>query len=274
VFPLLLPRRPRPEEVAAAHARLVALGFALREDETVVTGGWVPESNTVTEEAADEASYQPCQVDAPTRFVTPRLLDRVAMRPAAAVGLAVVAVVAVVIAAAIAWHARARPVTSVAPPAISGAASASPRASVGSVVVDVVGKVRRPGLVTLPTGSRVADAIRAAGGARPGTDLATLNLARKLVDGEQVVVGAKPSAAAPPGSGGVTGGSAQTGAVVNLNAATTADFDTLPGIGPVLAQRIVDFRTSHGGFTDVTQLRQVSGIGDSKYAQIKDLVRV
>jgi competence protein ComEA len=140
------------------------------------------------------------------------------------------------------------------------------------VVVDVAGKVLRPGLVTLPLGSRVADALRAAGGARPGTDLTGVNLARKLVDGEQIVVGA-PAALAVPAPGAAAG-STTTGGVVDLNTATVGDFDSLPGIGPVLAQRIVDWRTAHGAFTDVTQLRQVSGIGDSKYAQLKGLVRV
>jgi competence protein ComEA len=235
-------------------------------DGHIVTGGWVPSVEPVAH-AAEETRQ-------PRGFGLAGLLDRVALRPGAAVGLIVVSVVAILIAAAIAWHARAHPVIAVAPPAIgaSGGAGPASRASPGVVVVDVAGKVRRPGLVTLPIGSRVADALRAAGGARPGTDLTGVNLARKLIDGEQIVVGAPAAVAAP--TSGAAGGPATTGGVVDLNTATTGDFDSLPGIGPVLAQRIIDWRTAHGGFTDVTQLRQVSGIGDSKYAQLKALVRV
>jgi competence protein ComEA len=138
----------------------------------------------------------------------------------------------------------------------------------GPVVVDVAGRVRHPGLVTLPSGSRVADALRAAGGPTPGTDLTSLNLARKVVDGEQIVVGV-PGAAAQT-SAGAPGASNP----VNLNTATAAELDQLPGVGPVLAQRIVDWRAAHGGFTAVSQLRQVTGIGDSKYADLQPLVHV
>jgi competence protein ComEA len=137
----------------------------------------------------------------------------------------------------------------------------------GRVVVDVAGRVRHAGLVTLPAGSRVADAIRAAGGARPGTDLTSLNLARKLVDGEQILVGV-------PGAAVATSGSPGPANPVNLNTATASELDQLPGVGPVLAQRIVDWRTAHGGFTSVSQLRQVTGIGDSKFADLQPLVRV
>ncbi|MDX6288064.1 MAG: competence protein ComEA [Frankiales bacterium] len=262
MFRLASRQRLTPEEVAAVHARLATLGFTPSDGEPVVTGGWVPDSTP----SSDDAS-QP-QHSPPARPTVAGLLERITVRPAAAVGLVAIAIIGVVIAAVIAWNARARPVTSVAPPAFA-APSASPRAA-AVVVVDVAGKVRRPGLVTLPTGSRVADALRAAGGVKPGTDLTSLNLARKLVDGEQIVVGTPASAALAPS----TAAGSTTGGVVDLNAATVADFDTLPGIGPVLAQRIVDWRTTHGGFTDVTQLRQVSGIGESKYAQLKDLVRV
>jgi competence protein ComEA len=276
VLPTVFRRRPRPEEVAAAHARLAALGFAPLGNESLMTGGWVPQRDPVAPQPVAESTDVPLpEPIAPERFAPSRLLDRLAIRPSAAAGLVVVAVLAVLIAAAVAWNARARPVTSVAPPATQAQPAASTRAAANTVVVDVAGKVRRPGLVTLPLGSRVADALRAAGGARPGTDLTALNLARKLVDGEQIVVGAPaPVALDPPGASGSTTGSTSGGAVVNLNTATVADFDTLPGIGPVLAQRILDWRTAHGGFTGVSQLRQVSGIGDSKYAQIKGLVRV
>ena len=138
-------------------------------------------------------------------------------------------------------------------------------ASGPEVVVDVAGKVRRPGLVRLPVGARVDDAIRQAGGALPGASTASLNLARKLTDGEQVLVGAPPG----PASGGPA-----AGGLLDLNTATLQDFDALPGIGPVLADRIISWRTEHSRFASVDQLREVSGIGESKYQSIKAKVRV
>jgi competence protein ComEA len=134
------------------------------------------------------------------------------------------------------------------------------------VVVDVAGKVRRPGIVRLPFGSRVYDALRLAGGPLPGASTDGLNLARKLADGEQVVVGV-PTAAAG-GSAGAAGG------LLDLNAADLGALDGLPGIGPVLAQKILDWRTEHGRFASVDQLREVGGIGESKYAALKNKVRV
>jgi competence protein ComEA len=154
----------------------------------------------------------------------------------------------------------------------------SPVAS--ALVVHVVGQVARPGLVRLPAGSRVADAIEAAGGARRGADLSALNLARLVVDGEQVhvprpgeaVVG---SGAGQPAAGAVAGGGTGGGsgsAPVSLNSADVAALDTLPGVGPVLAQRIVDWRTEHGRFTSVDELGEVSGIGDKLMAQLRPKV--
>lgn len=145
------------------------------------------------------------------------------------------------------------------------------------VVVHVAGAVRRPGVYTLPGGSRVADAVEAAGN---GTDKAVfdgLNLARPLTDGEQVVVPEKgedqPGSPAPsagaPASAAPTAGAAAT---VSLNAATVADLETLPGIGPVLAQRILDYRESIGGFTEIGQLREVPGIGEKTFQALSELV--
>jgi competence protein ComEA len=119
--------------------------------------------------------------------------------------------------------------------------------------------------VRLPPGSRVDDALRAAGGATAPIGL--LNLARRVVDGEQVLVGI---AGGPPGT---TAGSAAA-ALLDLNTATAEQLDGLPGIGPVLAERIVDWRTEHGRFGSVDQLREVPGIGESKYAQVKAKVSV
>jgi competence protein ComEA len=138
------------------------------------------------------------------------------------------------------------------------------------VVVDVVGRVRHPGLVRLPAGSRVDDAVRAAGGPVPGTDLTGLNLARVLVDGEQIAVGIAVRVP-PPGTSGSSGAGA---GLINLNTATAEQLDSLPGIGPVLAQRILDWRTEHGRFVSVDQLREVSGIGEAKFTEIRGLVTV
>jgi competence protein ComEA len=168
------------------------------------------------------------------------------------------------------------------PEASAGAPSAVGAA--GTVlVVDVSGKVRSPGLQRLPAGSRVADALRAAGGVRPGTNTDALNRARLLVDGEQILVGAPASVTGPGtsgtgpvGAGGGTGGSAAGAAPstpVPLNTATVDQLDGLPGVGPVLAQHIIDYRTQHGGFRSVDELREVNGIGDRRFADLRNLVR-
>lgn len=176
-----------------------------------------------------------------------------------AVALAVVGLVAAVLAAMLLVRGRAseQPLT-VPPVAGSVSSSAGPE-----LVVDVAGKVRRPGLVHLVLGARVDDALRAAGGVLPGVSTASLNLARKLADGEQVLVGADGSA---------PGGSA--GGLLDLNTATAEQLDALPGIGPVLAEKIVSWRTEHSRFASVDQLREVGGIGEAKYASIKNKVRV
>ncbi|MVO84407.1 DNA-binding protein [Streptomyces sp. p1417] len=174
-------------------------------------------------------------------------------------------------------------------------------AGTGGVVVDVGGKVHDPGVRRLPAGSRVADALRAAGGVRAGVRTDGLNRARLLVDGEQLVVGAPapagvgsgpgggapgpvPSGPGTAGSGGSTGAEAgSTGAVagstgtgtgpVGLNTATVEQLDTLPGVGPVLARHIIDYRTEHGGFRSVDELREVNGIGEKRFADLQNLVR-
>ncbi|MFB8033204.1 helix-hairpin-helix domain-containing protein [Streptomyces sp. NPDC056004] len=139
------------------------------------------------------------------------------------------------------------------------------------------GKVRRPGIRQLPSGSRVADALRAAGGVRAGADLTGLNRARVLMDGEQIVVGAPSGTSTEGGAGGVAlgssggGGSAAAGPI-SLNTATVEQLDTLPGVGPVLAQHIVDYRAQHGGFRSIDELREVNGIGDRRFADLQPLV--
>jgi competence protein ComEA len=159
----------------------------------------------------------------------------------------------------------------------------SPSAT-GTLVVDVAGKVRHPGVYQLPSGARVQDAVTAAGGIAAGVDPVSVNLARKLTDGEQLVIGlpAAPEPAISGAGGGTTStgggpagsGPAGSGAPVDLNTATVEQLDALPGVGPVLAQRIVDWRNQHGRFDSVGQLTDVSGIGTAKLADLTPLVTV
>lgn len=152
-----------------------------------------------------------------------------------------------------------------------------PAVAADVVVVHVAGQVAQPGVLSLPAGSRVADALTAAGGPTPAADLTALNLARELVDGEQVLVPEPGDVlAAPPRPGGGAGGAATAGAgtVLDLNTADLPALDGLPGIGPVLAERIVAWRAEHGRFTSVDELAEVPGIGPSLLADVRDLVRV
>jgi competence protein ComEA len=169
------------------------------------------------------------------------------------------------------WRSRPRAEPVVASPDTATVAAAPASPSAAGIVVSVLGRVHRPGLVRLPHGARVADAIEAAGGVLPGTDLGYLNLARKVIDGELLAVGVSPPPAAPGGGGTVP---AAPGGPVNLNTATAAELDTLPGVGPVLAQRIIDHRTRNGGFRSVEDLRKVEGVGDARFEQLKELVTV
>ena len=151
-----------------------------------------------------------------------------------------------------------------------GTASASPSSR---LVVDVTGKVRHPGIVTLPPGSRVVDAVHAAGGARHGASLAGLNLARPLSDGEQVVVGVPAvSGVAAPAATATTSGTAGATPMVNDNSAGQPELEELPGIGPVTARAILTYRQENGAFTSVDQLLDVSGIGDATLAKIAPFV--
>lgn len=167
----------------------------------------------------------------------------------------------------------ARPVAGLATPAVAPVPTAGPSAAVGRVTVDVAGKVRRPGIVVLDAGSRVVDAIEAAGGARPRVDLSSLNLARVLVDGEQVLVGL-PRPVGVAGGGTTTGLPVVPGALVNLNTATSAELEALPEVGPVTAAAILSWRDEHGGFTAVEELLEVDGIGDATLATITPHVTV
>ena len=157
--------------------------------------------------------------------------------------------------------------------------SLSSGAASGAVIVDIEGKVAKPGVRTLPTGSRILDAINAAGGALPGTDLTPLNQAQVLVDGEQVLVGVTPppqddDGGSASGHGGKGKGKKVHGGVepVHLNTATVDDLEELPGVGPALAQRVLDYRTAHGAFHSVDELRQVSGFGGQRFENLASML--
>jgi len=172
------------------------------------------------------------------------------------------------------------------PPLLPAAISAvpttpTPKTTTTTLVISVVGRVTNPGLVTLPNGARVADALKAAGGPVPGTDDTTLNLARRLTDGEQIYVGIptppadnqSPDTMDPTGrKGGKAAQSADPTTKINLNTATAVELETLPGIGPTTAQKILTWRTQHGQFDSITQLKTVGGIGTAKFAKLEQLV--
>ncbi len=137
------------------------------------------------------------------------------------------------------------------------------------VIVNVAGKVTNPGVYKLPIGSRVVDAINLAGNQLKGVDISDINLARVLVDGEQILVGTPPSVAAKRAAAKVSASNP-----LDLNRATAAQLDTLPGIGPVTAQRILDYRSKVGRINSVDELKKISGLGGAKFEEIKNLLRV
>ena len=153
----------------------------------------------------------------------------------------------------------------------------SASAASAGAVVHVVGQVAQPGVLTLPIGARVADAVTAAGGALPDADLSGLNLARRVNDGEQIVVtGPVPPAnsIAAGESGGAPGDAGSAAGLINLNRATSADLEELPRVGPVTAEKIIAYREQNGPFTAVDQLLEVPGIGEGTLAGLRDLVTV
>lgn len=149
-------------------------------------------------------------------------------------------------------------------PPLRTATHAKPRAA-AQLVVDVAGAVRRPGLYHLAAGTRIADAVAAAGGATPKADVTLVNLAAPVADGEQVLVPAS-------GQGAAVDGAPSPTAPVDLNTASADQLDALPGVGPATAQKIIDYRQAHGPFRNVDELEGVPGIGPSKLAQLKGLV--
>ncbi len=225
------------------------------------------------------------------------------LRGRVAIGASQVAVLAVLVALGLGvtcwWVVRGRPHEVVAPVVASpaaalasltaapdparatdpaGPAAAAPSADVSpaTVTVDVAGRVRRPGIAVLGTGARVVDALRKAGGARRGVDLSGLNLARVLVDGEQILVGVPGSPGLPAGAAPAAVPSPGTpGApLVDLNTATEPELEALPEVGPVTAQSILTWRDQHGGFSSVDELLEVDGIGEATLGKLAPLVTV
>ena len=181
------------------------------------------------------------------------------------VAIALVVVVAIVLLAKHAHHGGASPLA-VAPLSSTTSANPSPaRARSPGLVIDVAGAVKRPGVYTVPSGDRVVDAVARAGGFTVHADRTAVNLAAPLVDGEQVVV-------AGAGAGGAAGSSSASGGPVSLNSATAEQLDALPGIGPVTAQKIIDYRTQHGPFTSVDGLDAIPGIGAARINELQGLV--
>ncbi|MDT4947986.1 MAG: competence protein ComEA [Pseudonocardiales bacterium] len=292
--------RPRPR---GESGRVAARVRGLLSEHEAHSGRVLPPVVEFPAEPLSSSSFEAGGLSAPTWWQ--RLAARVPVRldpgrrAAVAVGLAVlVAAVATGV-----WLMSARPramAVSAAAPTVPGSSplirsggstGPSPTGRVSSpgsvssspavVVVDVAGKVRHPGLYRLTVGSRVDDALKAAGGPLAGVDLSSLNLAAKVVDGQQIAVGLAGAGGgvggaggAPPGGGGSAGGGGAAGALVNLNTASLDQLETLPGVGPVLGQHILDWRTAHGSFTTIDQLRDVTGIGDVKFANLRPQVTI
>ena len=212
---------------------------------------------------------------------------------AGVIALAVVGVIAVLVTVFTLVRDKPPPVVSAKLPPVQMVSTASATPSEpgpdAPVVVSVVGLVHKPGLVTLSPGARIADALTAAGGALNGADLIGLNMARRVADGEQIIVGiagppgeptamgssisAEPSAAVSAGSPSPTAGNASTpGGLVDLNTATVEQLDTLPGIGPVTAAAIIAWRDANGKFSSVDQLGDVDGIGPARLEKLRELV--
>jgi competence protein ComEA len=270
----------RPDDADVIRARL----RALLEDRDRGSG-WVPDDLSEDAEPADpgpppspaEAAEQP---ESFGRHRAPAPTVRWSPGRGGARSLWLAALGAAVLLVAWTWFDRPTVEPIVDGAAASPSVSAAPPAatpSVGevsnttpAVVVAVVGLVARPGLVTLPAGARVADAVEAAGGLLPAADPAMVNLAAVVSDGQQIAVGLPGAPAAPAGGAG----SPSAGGKVDLNAATAADLDALPGIGPVLAERIVDHRADHGPFRSVDELDDVPGIGPAIFGELVDLVVV
>jgi competence protein ComEA len=241
--------------------------------------GWVPDqssaaaphdTSTVSRGSSPPAMSAAGAADPPVGGPVRRLplWSQPWLQPAAGRQLGWLAAVVVVVLAVSGWLLLHRPAASAPVPTSGAAPPPAAAAPAVRIVVDVGGRVRHPGLVTLPLGARVADALRAAGGALRAADIATLDLAARVADGQLLLIGV-PGAGLGNGLGGGGGGPSPP---VSLGSATVDQLDALPGVGPVLARHIVDWRDAHGGFTSLAQLQQVAGIGPRTYERLKALV--
>jgi len=178
-----------------------------------------------------------------------------------------------------AWYlARSRPAADAAPPPVATiAVEGNDSGGGGRVVVDVAGAVKHPGVYRLSSGQRVEDALKRAGGATSRADLSQINRAAKLEDGRQILVPIRPSRSTAASAGPATAAPAGTAAPaqpLNLNTATLEQLDTLDGVGPATAQKIIDYRTEHNGFGSVEELDQIPGIGEKRLAALREHLRI
>jgi competence protein ComEA len=251
-----------------------------------------PRTDTVERDAPDAEFWAPPEgpdrppdyPPRPSEWGGPleRLIDRVReLRSDPRVGVATLLVVALVV--GFVWYRLGSSDTGESSPTGSQPASATTTASGpaaeakegGQVTVHVAGAVTKPGVYELDADARVIDAVESAGGGAPDADLNRLNLAAKVTDGQRVLVQRVGEAAsAAPGTPGADGGSADPSALVNVNSATLAELETLPGIGPTLAEAIIAERERRGGFKSVNELRDVRGIGEKRFADLKDKVTI
>lgn len=269
----------RTQALVLARLRLIALRWRADTPAAGLVGQWDGPDDSGPERSGDREG----EVDGP--IVAAPVPDRPeqpiegSRTPGSLVLrlLAVVTAVVVLVVAGVLARSWPRPAPTVAAP-VGGAAApgavdpfAEPSPSpTASLVVHVVGDVRRPGVVVLPAGARVADAVEAAGGLRRGRGVGTTNLARPVADGERIEVGQSEADAGSGPPGGTDG----AGTVVDLNTATAEQLDTLPGIGPVTAAKILAWRAAHGRFTLVDELAEVPGIGPKTLAELRPRVRV
>lgn len=213
---------------------------------------------------------------------------------AGAIALGIVGVVAVLVTVFTLVRDKTPPVSSAKLPPVEMVSTAQPTPSTpapeGPVIVSVVGLVHKPGLVTLSSGARIADAVSAAGGALDGADLIGLNMARRVADGEQIIVGiaappgepttmgssvaSEPTSAQSPDTPAAADGTSAPDGPIDLNSATEEQLDALPGVGPVTAAAIVAWRTANGSFTSVDQLAEVDGIGPARLEKLRAQVHV
>lgn len=267
--------QPSSEHTEAVSRRLATLSAEL----AAVRREQVPpppdEQHTRVRGGTGEVDVAPVVLPVPGRHASRRLsVGALQLGPVHLAVVAVVAAVAVGIASWVVIRDQAEPVpvpeVAAAPTPLAEVTPSRAQGEGSDVTVDVAGKVKRPGIAVLPPGSRVVDALDAAGGARRGVDLTSLNLARPLVDGEQILVGV----AVPTGVAGTLGTPGETGALVNINTADPLTLESLPGVGPVTAAAIVSWRTDNGSFTSVDELLEVDGIGDATLAELAPHVTI